>query len=100
MPLSGDPVTVLPEQREVLEQLAQTHSTSQQLAMRARLILCAADGVAVRENARELGVWPKAVRYWRRRWRQAADGSPCLIGWKVWHIGLQHYTFDAHPGGR
>ena len=48
MPLLADPVTVLPEQREVLEQLARTHSTSQQLAMRARLILYAADGVAVR----------------------------------------------------
>ena len=75
LPLLADPVTILPEQREALEQLARTHSTSQQLAMRARLILYAADGMAVRESARELGVWPKTVRYWRRRWRQAADGQ-------------------------
>lgn len=75
MPLLADPVTVLPEQREVLEQLVRTRSTPQQLAMRARLILYAADGVAVRESARELGVWPKTVRYWRRRWRQAAEGQ-------------------------
>jgi hypothetical protein len=27
----------------------------------------------VRESARELGVWPKTVRYWRKRWRQADD---------------------------
>jgi putative transposase len=75
MPLLADPVTVLPEQREVLEQLVRTRSTPQQLAMRARLIVYAADGTAVRESARELDVWPKTVRYWRRRWRQAAEGQ-------------------------
>jgi len=73
--LAADPVTVLPEQREVLEQLVRTHSTPQQLATRARMILHAADGVRVRASARELGVWPKTVRYWRGRWRRAADGQ-------------------------
>src|SRR6266705_5304610 len=75
MPLLAAPVTVLHDPREALEQLVRSHSTPQQLAMRARLILCAADGVGVRESARELDVWPKTVRYWRRRWRQAADGQ-------------------------
>jgi transposase-like protein len=75
MPLLADPVTILPEQREALEQLVRTRSTPQQLALRARMILHAADGVGVRESARDLGVWPKTVRYWRRRWRQAADGQ-------------------------
>ena len=75
MPLLADPVTVFPEQREALEQLVRTHSTPQQLALRARMILHAADGVGVRESARELDVWPKTVRYWRRRWRQAAEGQ-------------------------
>jgi putative transposase len=37
--------------------------------VRARMILQAADDVGVRESARELGVWPKTVRYWR--WRRA-----------------------------
>jgi transposase-like protein len=74
MPLLADPVTVFAEQREALELLVRTHSTPQQLALRARMILHAADGVGVRESARELDVWPKTVRYWRRRWRQAAEG--------------------------
>lgn len=72
--LAADPVTVLPEQREALERLVRTHSTPQQLALRARIILHAADGTGARASARELGVWPKTVRYWRERWRQAAEG--------------------------
>jgi len=71
--LAADPVIVLPDHRAVLEQLIRTHSTSQQLALRARVIVLAVEGVGVRESARELGVWPKTVRYWRRRWRQAED---------------------------
>ena len=71
--LSADPVAVLSEQREALEHLVRTHSTPQQLALRARIILVAADGVGVRASARELGVWPKTVRYWRKRWREAVD---------------------------
>ena len=73
MPLLADPVTILLEQREALEQLVRTRSTPQQFALRARMILHAAGGVGVRESARDLGVWPKTVRYWRRRWRLAAD---------------------------
>ncbi len=71
--LAADPVTVLPDQREALEQLIRTHSTPQQLALRARMIVHAADGIGVRKSARELGVWPKTVRYWRKHWRQAED---------------------------
>jgi putative transposase len=70
--LAADPVIVLPEQREALEQLVRSRSTPQQLALRARMILHAADNVGVRESAGELEVWPKTVRLWRKRWRQAA----------------------------
>jgi putative transposase len=73
--LAADPVIVLPAQRETLEQLVRTHSTSQQLALRARIILHADAGVGVRESARQLGVWPKTIRYWRKRWRQAVEGQ-------------------------
>ena len=69
--LAADPVIVVPAQREALEALVRARSTSQQLALRARIILHAADNVGVRESARELDVWPKTVRYWRQRWRQA-----------------------------
>jgi putative transposase len=74
--LAADPVTVLPEQRDVLERLVRTRSTPQQLALRARMILQVADGMGVRASARELGVWPKTVRYWCKRWRLTPDGRP------------------------
>jgi transposase len=74
--LAADPLTVLPEQREVLERLVRTHLTPQQLALRARMILQVADGNGVRASARELGVWPKTVRYWCKRWRRAPEGQP------------------------
>jgi hypothetical protein len=74
--LTADRVIVLPEQRDILERLVRTRSTSQQLALRARMILQVADGVGVRASARELGVWPKTVRYWCKRWRQAPEGQP------------------------
>jgi transposase-like protein len=73
--LAADPVIVLPAHRDALEALVRAHSTSQQLALRARMILHAADNIGVRESARELDVWPKTVRYWRKRWREAPDGQ-------------------------
>src|SRR5215468_4275311 len=73
--LAADPVTVFREQREALEQLVRAHSTPQQVALRARIIVQAGDGIGVRASAQELGVWPKTVRYWRKRWRQASEGQ-------------------------
>src|SRR5262245_39070714 len=71
--LAADPVVVSPGQRVVLQQLVRTHSTPQQLALRARIILDAAHGGGVRRSAKELDVWPKTVRRWRERWREASE---------------------------
>ena len=49
--LAADLVIVLPAQAEALEALVRAHSTSQQLALRARMILHAADNIGVRESA-------------------------------------------------
>ena len=71
--LAADPVIVSSAHRVVLQQLVRTHSTPQQLALRARIILEAADGVGVRQSAKCLDVWPKTVRRWRERWREAPE---------------------------
>ena len=44
------------------------------LALRARIILLAADGIGNRESARRLRGTVQTVRCWRRRW----DGEPDL----------------------
>jgi len=71
--LAADPVIVSSAHRVVLQQLVRTHSTPQQLALRARIILEAAEGVGVRRSAKNLDVWPKTVRRWRERWREAPE---------------------------
>jgi putative transposase len=71
--LTADLVTVFPAERAVLEQLIRSHSTPQQVALRARMVVDGANGVGVRASAKELGVWPKTVRRWRKRWRQSPE---------------------------
>jgi hypothetical protein len=66
--LAPVPIDIGSEERRKLETLARAHSTPQQLAERARIILLAADTVGVHETARRLGIWPKTVRRWRARW--------------------------------
>jgi transposase len=67
------PIPLSPDQEAALEALVRAHSTPQQLAERARIILLAAAGKGMAESAAALGVWRKTVRHWRRRW--AADAA-------------------------
>jgi putative transposase len=62
------PICLSAEERSELEGLIRSHSTPQQLALRARMIVLAADGAGVGETAQRLGVWRKGVSLWRARW--------------------------------
>ena len=93
--LAADPVIVEPAEREALEALERAHSTSQQLALRIRIIMQAADDVGVRESARELDVWPKTVRYWRGRWRQAPPAQS--VPERLAHAPRLGGACDIHP---
>ena len=57
------PITLSAEERIELERLLRSHSTPQQLALRARMIVLGDDGVGVGETARQLGVWRKGVSF-------------------------------------
>jgi putative transposase len=57
-------------ERTALEALVHQHSTPQQLALRARIILAAAAGQRNRQIARELQVARETVRLWRQRWQE------------------------------
>lgn len=56
------------EERVCLERLIRTHSTPQHIALRARMIILASEGVKIWEIAAQLGVWRKTVSEWRARW--------------------------------
>ena len=56
------------EERQGLEALVRAHRTPQQLALRARIVLAAADGLNNTQIARQLGVEDDTVRLWRMRW--------------------------------
>src|SRR5712692_2968213 len=64
------------EQRAVLERWVGAHSTPQSVAMRARIVLLASEGVSNSEVARELGVSRPTVILWRKRF--AAGGTQAL----------------------
>lgn len=59
--------------RQVLEQLVARHTTGQQKAQRARIILKAAEGKNHAEIARELKISIDMATLWRERWLALAD---------------------------
>ena len=55
-------------ERGELDNLLRRHSTPQQLALRARIVLAAAEGLNNGQIVRGLGVSRDMVRLWRGRW--------------------------------
>ncbi len=55
-------------ERRELAALVRRHTTPQQLALRARIVLAAADGANNGQIARDLAVSVDMVRRWRARW--------------------------------
>ena len=55
-------------ERQELDALTRRHTTPQQLALRARIVLAAAAGANNAQIARDLDVSLDTVRRWRERW--------------------------------
>ncbi len=55
-------------ERQALEKLIKRHSTEQQVALRARIVLAAAAGQGHAQIGRELQVTVDTARLWRQRW--------------------------------
>lgn len=68
-------VVVSEAERQALEKLVKAHSTSQQIALRARVILTASQGLNNEQVGRALQVGVDMVRQWRQRWL-AGQGIP------------------------
>jgi len=56
------------EERRELAALVRRHTTPQQVALRARLVLAAASGLNNAQVARQEGVDVETARHWRARW--------------------------------
>jgi transposase len=56
------------EERQGLEKLVTKHKTPQQIALRGRIVLAAADGKRNAQIAREYSIAVETARLWRNRW--------------------------------
>ena len=65
-----------PEQRRTLETRVRTHNTPQGIALRAKIVLLAGDGLANVQIARELGTSRPTVILWRQRFLK---GGPDVL---------------------
>ncbi len=77
------PLAVSESEAEALRAMTRAGTTEQRTAMRAQIILLAAEGAAHVEVARDLGVSVPTVLLWRRRFKEA---------------GLDGLADAAHPG--
>ena len=68
-------LTLTDAERQALDQLVRRHTTPQQLALRARIILAADTGLNNAQIARLLAVQVDTVRLWRSRWLALAPVS-------------------------
>ena len=66
--LAPTPLHLSETEREQLQQLVNRHSTPQQIAIRASIILLADEGHNHREIARTLNISRDMARLWRTRW--------------------------------
>jgi putative transposase len=62
-------------ERKELQRLVKRHLTPQQIVLRARIVLAAADGANNGQIARRLGVSLDMVRRWRERWIALEEAS-------------------------
>ena len=69
----AEAIRVTERQRLVLEQVVRASTSPRGLAMRARVVLAAAEGTSNRRMAMDLGVTRNAVHAWRGRRAAASD---------------------------
>ena len=68
MPKRATRVVLSEKEQEELTQISKRHRSEQQVALRARIVLAAAQGQSNARIARELEVNVDTVRLWRDRW--------------------------------
>ena len=68
MPKQATPVVLSEQEEQEFLQITRRHRSEQQVVLRARIVLAAAQGSSNAQIARELHVCVDTVRLWRDRW--------------------------------
>ena len=84
------PVVVSPDDMVALERLVLSGKTEQRVALRARIVLCAADGLSAIETAEKLATSRQTATEWRNRY--TAEGIAGLL-----HDRPRGLSFPALP---
>ncbi|WP_369779449.1 IS630 family transposase [Streptomyces sp. R33] len=71
------PVVLSDPERAILQSWVRRRSSAQSLALRSRIVLESADGHAIAEVARRLGITTDTVRAWRRRFLERRLDGLC-----------------------
>ncbi len=88
-----DPLSLTEVERNAVERLVRRHSTSQQIALRGRIILEANAGKNNSQIGRSLGVSVETVRAWRKRWLALQSVAPA-------DLSVQERLSDVPRPGR
>ena len=77
--LAPPPLELSETEREQLQKLINRHSTPQQIALRASIILLADEGQNHREIGRELNISRDMARLWRNRWLELSEKNVPVV---------------------
>ncbi len=77
--LAPTPLQLSSPEREQLQQLVNRHSTPQQIALRANIILLADEGQNHREIGSVLNISRDMARLWRNRWNELSSKNMSVV---------------------
>ena len=77
MPKRATPIVLSEKEQEGLLQITKRHRSEQQVVLRARIVLAAAQGHAHVQIASEVGTNVDTVRFGRDRWAGLQGIEPC-----------------------
>ncbi len=75
MPKRATALHLSVQEQEALTRLTKRHRSEQQVALRAHIILAAAQGASNAQIARDLHITVDTVRLWRDRWANWPEGD-------------------------
>src|SRR5450759_3526596 len=100
MPKKSSPLPITSAQRQTLETWIRAHNTPQSIAIRAKIILLAADGLSNVKIAREANVTRPTVILWRERFMEGGPESITTIlpgrGHPVTYTAVSYTHLRAH----